>query len=94
MPGPGQQVPHILVRPLEDGFDKAIVQVAHPPRHTALPGHPLTGRTEVDALDPAGDQYPVADHMPTLRRRRRGRCRVQAGGPRVSVMKVLVGLAR
>ena len=67
MPCPVHQVLHIAGGTLEDGFDPAVVQVAHPPGHTALPGHPLTGSAEVDTLDQTGDQHPIADHMLTLR---------------------------
>ena len=66
MPRPVQQAPHVLGRPFEDGLNPAIVAIAHPPGHTALPGHPLAGSAEVDALDLTGDQHPIADHMPTL----------------------------
>ncbi len=57
---------HILGWPLEDRFDPAVAEVAHPPGHTALPGHPLTGSAEVDALHLTGDQHPITNHMQTL----------------------------
>ena len=63
---PVQEAVNVLGRPFEDGLNPAIVAIAHPPGHTALPGHPLAGSAEVDALDLTGDQHPIADHMPTL----------------------------
>jgi uncharacterized protein YjbI with pentapeptide repeats len=66
MPCPVQQVLHVLGGALEYRLDPAVVQVAHPPRHAALPGHPLAGGAKVDALDLAGDQHPITDHVPTL----------------------------
>jgi hypothetical protein len=67
---PVQQVLNILGRSLENCLNPAIGTVARPPGHTVLRGHPLAGTAEVDTLNSAGDQHPVADHSQTLRRDR------------------------
>ena len=61
MPRPVQQAPHVLGRPFEDGLNPAIVAIAHPPGHTALPGHPLAGSAEVDALDLTGYEVVIRE---------------------------------
>jgi len=55
-------------RALEDRFDPAVGQVAHPARHAVLLGQAAAGVAEEDALDPAGDEHPIAHHKPKVRR--------------------------
>lgn len=73
MARPVHQALNILGGAFEDRLDPAIGKVAYPPANPALQGHPPAGVAEEDALNLAGDQYPVADHKPTLRPDRR-RC--------------------
>jgi hypothetical protein len=47
---------------LEDRLDPAVGKVAHPAADPVLHGHPAARVTEENALDTAGDEYPVADH--------------------------------
>lgn len=56
--------------PFKDRFNPAVGKVAHPPVHAVLKGPSPAGVAEVDALHPAGDEYPVTDHKQTLRRDR------------------------
>ena len=65
---PGHQAVNILGPAFEDRLDLAIGKIAHPPGHPVLTRHPPTAVTEEDALHPARDQHPVADHNQTLRR--------------------------
>ena len=49
-----------------------------------LLGHATAAIAEEDALHPAGDQYPIADHKQTVRRRRRAgqeRLAISRDGP-------------
>jgi hypothetical protein len=61
----------ILVRSFEDRFDPAIGKVAYPSGHAAALGQPTAGVAEEDALDPARDQYPIANHKHTVQSRGR-----------------------
>jgi len=65
---PVDQVTDAVGRPLEDGFDPAIGEVADPAGHAVLLGQAAAGVAEEDALDPAGNQYPVTHHKQTVRR--------------------------
>ncbi len=65
---PVDQVADVLGRALEDRFDPAIGQVAHPAGHAVLLGQAAAAVAEEDALHPAGDQHPIANHMQTVRR--------------------------
>jgi hypothetical protein len=64
--GPVDQAADILGRALEDRFDPAVGQVAHPAGHAVLLGEPPTAIAEEDALHPAGDQHPIAHHKQTV----------------------------
>ncbi len=57
----------VVGRPLEYRLDPAVGKVAYPPVHTMFEGPSPAGFAEVDALDPAGDEHPIADHKQTLR---------------------------
>ena len=63
--GPVKQATDILGRALEDRFDPAVGQVAHPAGHAVLLGEPPAAIAEEDALHPAGDQHPIAHHKQT-----------------------------
>jgi len=64
--GPVEQAADILGRALEDRFDPAVGQVAHPAGHAVLLGEPPAAIAEEDALHPAGDQHPIAHHKQTV----------------------------
>ena len=66
--GPVDQAADVLGRAFEDRFDPAVGQVADPARHAVLLGQAAAGVAEEDALDPAGDQHPIAHHKQTVRR--------------------------
>ena len=66
--GPVDQAPDVLGRAFEDRFDPAVGQVADPARHAVLFGQAAAGVTEEDALNPAGDEHPIAHHKQTVRR--------------------------
>ena len=68
--GPVDQVADVVGRPFEDRFDPAVGQVADPAGHAVLFGQATAGVTEEDALDPAGDEHPIAHHKQTVRRAR------------------------
>src|SRR5215470_6832159 len=72
MARPLDEAVHAVGRSFEDRLDPAVGEVANPPAHTMLKGPPLARVAEVDALDPAGDEYPVADHHPAPRPAHRG----------------------
>src|SRR5208282_2761801 len=63
---PVEQGADILRRALEDRFDPAVGQVAHPAGHAVLLGEPPAAIAEEDALHPAGDQHPIAHHKQTV----------------------------
>jgi hypothetical protein len=65
---PVDQAADILGRALEDRFDPAVGQVAHPADHAVLLGQAAAGVAEEDALDPAGYQHPITHHKQTVRR--------------------------
>ena len=65
---PGHETADVLVWSLEDRFDPAVREVAHPSGHAATLGQPTAGIAEENALDPAGDQHPIANHKETVRR--------------------------
>jgi hypothetical protein len=67
-PGPVDQAADIVGRPLEDGFDPAVGQVAHPAGHAMLLGQAAARVAEEDTLDPARDQHPIAHHKQRVRR--------------------------
>ena len=60
--GPVDQAADSVGRPLEDRFDPAVGQVAHPARHAVLLGQAAARVAEEDTLDPARDQHPIAHH--------------------------------
>jgi hypothetical protein len=64
---PGHEAADVLVWSLEDRFDPAVGEVAYPAGHAAALSQPTAGVAEEDALDPAGDQYPIANHKQTVR---------------------------
>jgi hypothetical protein len=66
--GPVDQAADRVGRPLEDGFDPAVGQVAHPARHAVLLGQAAARVAEEDTLDPARDQHPIAHHKQRVRR--------------------------
>ena len=67
---PVDEAADLLSRTFEDRFDPAVRQVADPARHAVLFGQAAAGVTEEDALDPAGDEHPIAHHKQTVRRAR------------------------
>lgn len=66
--GPVDQAADRVGRPLEDGFDPAVGQVAHPARHAVLLGQAAARVAEENTLDPARDQHPIAHHKQRVRR--------------------------
>ena len=66
--GPVDQAADRVGRPLEDGFDPAVGQVAHPARHAVLLGQAAARIAEEDTLNPARDQHPIAHHKQRVRR--------------------------
>jgi hypothetical protein len=64
---PVDEIVNAVGRSLEDRLDPPVGKVAYPPAHTMLEGPSPAGVAEVDALDPAGDEHPIADHKQTLR---------------------------
>jgi len=65
---PVEQAADVLGEALEDRFDPAVGQVAHPAGHAVLLGDPPAAITEEDALHPAGDQHSIAHHEQTVPR--------------------------
>jgi hypothetical protein len=90
---PVQEAVHAPGRPFEDGPGPAVGKVAYPPAHTVVKGHPLAGAAEVDALNLAGDQHPIADHNQKVRRDRQRCGRVGCCAAR-GLGSILVGGAR
>ena len=64
--GPVDQAADLVGWAFEDGFDAAVREVSYPAGHVVLLGYPAAGVTEEHALDPAGNQHPIADHKQTL----------------------------
>jgi hypothetical protein len=64
---PLDEIVNAVGRSLEDRLDPPVGKVAYPTAHTMLEGPSPAGVAEVDALDPAGDEHPIADHKQTLR---------------------------
>lgn len=67
---PVHEAVNVIVGSFEDGLDPAVGKVTNPAAHPVPEGHPLACIAEEDALNLAGDQYPVADHRQTLPARR------------------------
>ena len=64
---PVDETVNVVGRSLEDRLDPPVGKVASPPAHTMLESPSPAGVAEVDALDQAGDEHPIADHKQTLR---------------------------
>ena len=79
---PVDQAADILVRAFEDRLYPAVGQVADPARHAVLLSQPPAAVAEENALDPPGDQHPIAHHKQTVRQGAVGDGR--AGDPRRS----------
>src|SRR4249919_3829777 len=62
---PVDQAADVLGRALEDRFDPAVGQVAHPADYAVLLGQAAAGVAEEDALDPAGYQHAITHHKQT-----------------------------
>jgi hypothetical protein len=65
---PVEEAADILGEAFEDRLDPAVGQVTHPAGHAMLLGEPPAAIAEEDALHPAGDQHPIADHKQTVLR--------------------------
>ena len=67
---PVHEAVNVIIGSFEDRLDPAVGKVTNPAAHTVPEGHPPAGIAEENALNLAGDQYPVADHRQTLPARR------------------------
>jgi hypothetical protein len=63
---PVDQAAYLVGGAFEHGLDAAVGEVSYPPGYVVLLGYPAAGVTEEHALDPARDQYPIANHKQTL----------------------------
>src|SRR5579859_1754192 len=60
---PGDQLLHLLLRPLGHRLDPAVGKIPHPARHPDPLGRPLAGPAISHPLDHAGDPQVRADHQ-------------------------------